>query len=203
MLSISPRRRAIVRPLLVRVWNLNSPLACVSIPSNTTSLSFLHHQAGLPPASVRARTDVPVKASMRAPGPGSKHPPTSGLGGVKMRIFSSTFLGDIFRRSLRRSVGERKAAFDCVLELRIRSYLFSSSVFCFETSVAVFAPRFNSAGRHKRRAVESVRWREGGSFVEGACFNDREGVLDRDRASSLDAIEGGFDLEKTSSLSER
>lgn len=213
IVSISPRRRAIVKPLLVRVWIFSSPSPDVSIPSNTTSLSNLHHHAGLPPSSVRARTEVPVKASVFAPGLGSKQPLTSGLGGVNMWIFSSTFLGDMFKRSFNRSVGDRKAAFDWVLELRIKSCLFSSSDLGFDASAAVFDLRFSSAGRHKRCEVESVRfrddeaepvrWRDGDDLIEEDCRDEMEGGLERDWLSSLDTTEEGRDLEEISSLSKR
>ena len=155
--SRSPRLLAMVNPLLVRVFSLSSPSPCDSIPSKTTSLSTLHHQAGLLPASVFARTDVLVNACACALGPGSRQPLTVARGGVKTRTFSSTsFLRvEMFRRSCKSCVGDRNAAFDCVFELRITSKRRSSSDLGLADSVPL-KPRFSSAGRCSR-AIEFVR----------------------------------------------
>ena len=122
--SRSPLRLATLSPLLVLVRIVISPEASWSMPSKTTSLSNLHHHAGRPVFSVHARIEELVKALVATPGPGIQHPSSGVCGGVKIRTLFSlpgVFLGVKLRRSSRRAVGERSAALDCVLELRIRA----------------------------------------------------------------------------------
>lgn len=59
--SRSPRRRATLSPLLVLVHGSSEPEPLSDMPSNTTSLSNLHHQAGRLEASVHARIEELVK----------------------------------------------------------------------------------------------------------------------------------------------
>lgn len=156
--SVSPLRRAIDKPLLVRVLIVRLPSLHGSVPSNTTSLSNLHHQAGRPLLSMRARTDHPVKACNSPAGPGKMHPLSIGFGGVKVRTLSvcSAFVGERFNRFLSSCVGDRRETLFLFCELRIRSKRRSSSERGFEGSVVALKPRLSSAGRCSR-AMEPVR----------------------------------------------
>lgn len=75
-------------------------------------------------------------------------------------------------------MGDLRAAFDCVFELRIKSYRFSSSERGLDELDTGFAPRFSSAGRFKR-AIESVRCRGEDVDVEAVCFEETDAFLDR------------------------
>jgi hypothetical protein len=140
IISVSPLRLAILRPLLVRVCITES-----TTPSNTTSLSTLHHHAGRP-VLVHARTELLVKS----PGPGRMQPVREGWGGTKACVFSfstdAVFFDDVDRRCLRSWVGERSAALTCVVESRMREKRFSSSD-CGLAALDVIVLRFSSVGR--------------------------------------------------------
>lgn len=77
-------------------------------------------------------------------------------------------------------------AFDCVLEFWIKSYRISSSGGGLGASTT-----FSSTGRRRRRAVESVRCGEDDDLVEGVCFSETEGALEKD-GLSLKATDGIF-----------
>lgn len=73
-------------------------------------------------------------------------------------------------------MGDRSAALDWLCELRIKSNRSSSSDFG-RTALDALVPRFISAGRHRRRAEESLRsWVE--DLVDGECFREMDAVRD-------------------------
>lgn len=189
--SVSPRRRAILSPLLVRVNVFADPSFWKSIPSKITSLSTLHHHAGRPSA-VRARTDVLVNALTWPAGPGRRQPSRGGEGGTKTWTLLSRFLvlGAPLRRWLRSSVGDRKAALDCVVEFRTRENCFSSSEGGWEVRDETL--RLSSVGRWRRRGVTLGCWCAIGEEVNDDLLVGKEDVRERSSLGGEGAgLEGG------------